>query len=162
MALQTLVHETRYASSLDAIGQGISRALVGHIRFDRFNIGVIDQQKNLFHDSFVLGQNVPGREQNHRRTLSGTVVSAAIQAGDGFYFGDNILQQWLQRFPNFTPVFESGIRSMMAIPLRDNDRVRASLVFASTEADAYSQNDMELAVAVGKTLREKIIAFAEV
>ncbi len=149
---------TAQAASLDELGQQLVHALTGRIAFDRFNIGLIDMTSYQFEDAFVVGQNVSGRTTGHLRTLQGSVVEAAIQAGDGFYFGDTDRQHWLERFPRFGPVLDSGIRAMMAVPLRDRSEVFASLVFASVDPSAYSPKSLSIAKAVGKAVSPRINA----
>lgn len=147
---------TSSATTLEEFGCGVVEGLTPHVSFDRFNIGVIDLPRYLFHDEFVFGTNVTGRLRGHQRALDGTVVEAALQAGAGYYFGNSDLQQWLERFPRFEPVFESGIRSMLAVPLRHNDTAVAALVFASTDPNAYGQESLAIAVEVGEVVLARI------
>lgn len=143
-------------TTLDQLGLAIVETVTGFISFDRFNIGLIDQRLNLFRDEYAFGHNVAGRQQGHRRTLDGSVVEAAIQAGDGYYFGSNDLQQWLERFPRFKPVFDSGMRAMLAVPLTKNKQACAALVFASKDADAYSQKSLAIAIDIGDVVLAKL------
>lgn len=146
--------------TLDELGNLLVAKLSGAIAFDRFNIGLIDTSRNVFHDAFVVGNNVPGRTTGHQRTLVGTVVEKAIDSGDGYYFGDSNLAPWLEIFPGFAPVFESGIRSMLAVPVReerDHREVLASLVFASRDARAYEPSSLSLATAVTAVLPKRLL-----
>lgn len=144
--------------SLDGIGGSLAQVLVGRIEFDRFNIGLIDSVQHCFHDAFVTGRNVPGRNTGHLRTLHGSVVEAAMQAGEGYYYGSADRQSWLERFPGFGPVLDSGIQAMLAVPLRTDNVVRAALVFASCDPAAYSQQSLAVAVAVGQVVSARILA----
>lgn len=147
---------TAQAVSLDAFGHGMVTALNGHIAFDRFNIGMIDLSRHLFHDAFVFGHNVSGRTTGHQRTLDQSVVEAAIQDGDGFYFGHEERAQWLNRFPHFGPVLDSGIRAMLAVPVKQAGQVVAALVFASHNPQAYEPESLALAAAVGDAVADRI------
>lgn len=149
---------THRLDSLDEIGNSLARALAGRIAFDRFNIGLIDSVEHSFDDAFVTGRNVSGRNTGHQRTLHGSVVEAAMQAGDGYHFGSEDRQCWLERFPGFGAVFDSGIRAMLAVPLRSDNVVKASLVFASCDAAAYSQKSLAVAIAVGEVVSGRILA----
>ena len=153
-----MVVATANAVSLDAFGLGMVTALKGHIAFDRFNIGLIDLPRNLFHDAFVFGHNVSGRTTGHQRTLDQSVVEAAIHAGDGFYFGHEDPVQWLNRFPRFGPVLDSGIRAMLAVPVKQTGQVVAALVFASCNPQAYEQKSLALASAIGASVADRIAA----
>ncbi len=146
-----------HATTLDELGGMLVSALSSAIPFDRFNIGLIDTDRYQFHDAFVVGNNVPGRSTGHRRTLEGTVVEQAIAAGDGYYFGDDNLQPWVERFPGFAPVFRSGIRSMLAVPVHEEHHVLASFVFASRDATAYGPSSLALAIAVAGVVPTRLL-----
>ena len=137
------------AESLAELGDALVRRLTGHIPFDRFNIGLIDPVPHVFHDAYIQGRNVAGRATGHLRTLDGTVVEAAMRAGGAFQFGDSDRDRWTARFPRFGPVYESGIRAMMAVPMGAEGRIVASLVFASQDPRAYPPGVVALAAAIG-------------
>ncbi|MFK7966024.1 MAG: GAF domain-containing protein [Burkholderiaceae bacterium] len=146
------------ADSIEAVGERLAQVMTGRIVLDRFNIGRIDAARHSFYDAYVIGQNVPGRSTGHQRSLHGSVVEAAIRAGVGDTFGSADKQAWLDRFPGFGPVYESGIRAMLAVPLKDDGVVFASLVFAACDPDAYDEQSLAVAVAVGEAVRDKILA----
>jgi len=145
-------------NSLSDIGHALAQVMTGWIPFDRFNIGLIDPVEHSFHDAFVIGRNVPGRATGHQRTLHGSVVEAAMQAGQGYYYGSANRQCWIDRFPGFGAVFDSGICAMLAVPLRADHEVRASLVFASCDPVAYTPSSLAVAIAVGQAVNDKILA----
>lgn len=134
--------------TVDSVGQWLVSELRRSLDFDRFNIGFLDWEQYEFIDAFVHGQNVPGRRTGHRRTLRGTVVEAAVKAGStrdtgesgdtgtGFSMGGDDREALVAAFPLFGPVFDSGIRAMMALPLGDSRQPQVALVLASTRADA--------------------------
>jgi alanine racemase len=149
---------TRDASTLAAFGDALVSALTGRIAFDRLNIGLIDRAGAVFHDAYVHGRNVAGRATGHLRPLAGTVVEAADRAGDGFCYGSDDRASWLDRFPHFGPVFDSGIRAMLAVPLRQNGVLCAALVLASRDALAYGEEELRRAILVGRSIGQRIMA----
>ena len=156
--LDALAALAAVAGSLAALGDGLVVVLAGRIAFDRFNIGLIDGPRYRFRDAYVFGHNVPGRASGHERTLDGTVVEAAIRAREVFSFGAADPARWLERFPRFGPVLDSGIRSMLAVPLEDGGELAAALVFASRDPAAYGAHDRALAAAVGRVVVGRIAA----
>lgn len=153
-----VIEATGHAQTLTAFGDALVASLAGRIAFDRLNIGLIDAEGGLFHDAYVHGSNVPGRATGHQRPLDGTVVEAADRTGDGFCFGSGDRAQWVARFPRFGPVFDSGIRAMLAVPLREGSTLSAALVLASRNADAYGEQELAQAIAVGRSIARRIIA----
>ena len=80
------------------------------------------------------------------------MVEAAIHAGDGFFYGSADRQSWVNQFGRFGPVFDSGIRAMMAVPLRNEQTVVAALVFASCNPDNYTRSSLDVAVTIGDAI----------
>ncbi len=152
---------TRHARTLEALGASLVASLTGRIAFDRLNIGMIDTACGVFHDAYVHGSNVPGRATGHRRPLGGSVVEAADRAGDGFSFGSEDRARWVARFPRFGPVFDSGIRAMLAVPLREGGTLTAALVLASRDPHAYGENELAQAISVGRGIGPAIFALRE-
>ena len=152
--------ETAGAATIRARGDGLARALAGRIAYDRFNIGLLDLDAYVFHDAYVTGTNVAGRATGHLRTLDGTVVEAGIRAGGGIAFGDADRDRWLARFPRFGPVLDSGIRAMMAAPVRHDGTVIASLVLASRDPAAYGPEHLALLNRIGEAAAGQIAALA--
>ena len=145
------------AATLAEVGAALVRALQGAIPFDRLNIGQIDASRNEFNDAFVHGRNVPGRATGHRRTLAGSVVEVAVRAVDGFAFGSSVRAEWTARFPNFGPVYDSGVRSMLAVPIRDDGRLVAALVLASGDPQAYGDAQLAAAIEVGRSIAAQVV-----
>jgi len=149
------------AEKIEALGDELVAVLSGRLSFDRFNIGLIDQAAYEFIDAYVSGRNVAGRETGHRRTLEGTVVEAAIDAGEGAWFGGDP-DALLARFPRFGPVLDSGIRAMLSVPLRREGRVVAALVLASHDPDGFDDAALATVQEVGAEYEGRITARAGV
>ncbi len=158
---EAAIESTRHAHTLSAFGDALVAALTGRFAFDRLNIGLIDAAGGVFHDAYVYGSNVPGRATGHLRPLEGTVVEVADRTGDGFCYGADDRAQWVSRFPRFGPVFDSGIRAMLAVPVRRDGILCAALVLASRDPLAYGEKELERAIAVGRSIGPRIMALQE-
>ena len=153
-----LATDAAKAADFNQLGEILAAALSPVVSFDRFNIGLIDEAAYVFIDAYVSGTNVAGRAIGHERTLHGTVVEAAIANDDGLWMGDSDVAALIARFPRFGPVAESGMRAMLAAPLRVDGGVAASLVLASSQADAFDDRALALVKEAGQTVLSKIIA----
>ncbi len=125
------------ASNFDELGGQIQAAVAREVNFDRFNVGLLDLDAYEFIDAYVYGRNVPGRQTGHRRTLTGTVVEAALASG-GVFAGSDHVEEMVSRFPGFRPVHESGIKAMAATVVRDGQTPIASLVVGSKNPEAFT------------------------
>jgi GAF domain-containing protein len=143
------------AADLRELGDHLVDRLASRVNFQRFNIGLIDAAEHVFIDAYVSGQNVAGRATGHRRTLDGTVVERAIDAGDGVFVGGDP-ESLLRDFPRFGPVLESGMRAMLAAPLRHDGVVIASLVLASEKPDAFNRDILDLVNLAGAEVVSRI------
>ena len=143
------------ARSFLALGDILVAWLRPRVAFDRFNIGLVDVRTGVFIDAYVHGSNVAGRSIGHRRPLNGTVVEAGIAAGDGIWVGGSP-DELLRRFPRFGPVLSSGMRAMLATPIRGNDDVIAALVLASTAPDAFNDQALDLVRSLGAVSADRI------
>lgn len=141
--------------TFEDLGKLLVDVVSPHVGFSRFNIGLIDTAEQMFIDAYVSGQNVAGRATGHRRTLNGTVVERAIAAGNGVFIGGDP-ETLLRDFPRFGPVLESGMRAMLAVPLRHDGAVIASLVLASENADAFDRDILDLVNLVGAEVVSRI------
>lgn len=144
-------------SDFESLGNHLVERLTPLVDFQRFNIGLIDENRYMFTDAYVSGHNVTGRAVGHERTLDGTVVERAIRAGDGAFFG-GAAESLLREFPRFGPVLESGMRSMMAVPLRRGGRVIAALVLASNRADGFTAETLRIVRDLGAEVVDRIAA----
>jgi GAF domain-containing protein len=144
-------------ADFQALGDHLVERLSSVMAFQRFNIGLIDPDRYIFTDAYVSGLNVAGRVTGHERTLDGTVVERAIRAGDGAFFGGDA-ETLLKDFPRFGPVLESGMRSMMAVPLRGQGRVIAALVLASDREDGFDLAKLKIVQDLGAEIVDRIAA----
>jgi hypothetical protein len=145
------------AGNIRELGDYLADWIGRQVGFRRFNIGLIDAVGHMFIDAYVTGQNVAGRATGHHRTLDGTVVEAAIAAGDGIFVGGDS-DALLKRFPRFGPVLESGMRAMLAAPVREEGEVIASLVLASDDPDAFDQPALDLVIRAAEAAAARISA----
>ena len=155
--LASLSNAIGSASEIAQLGEILVDFLQGSVQFDRLNIGLIDQDARTFEDAFVYGQNVSGRSLGNVRTLDGTVVEAAMAADGVFAFANHDLDAWLGRFPRFGPVYDSGMRKMLAILLKNRlGSSDAALVLASTNSAPYDTEQMRAIQRVAAIAAEKL------
>ncbi|MEM7251502.1 MAG: GAF domain-containing protein [Pseudomonadota bacterium] len=147
------------AESLSALGGTLAACVRERTSAERFNVGRLDLSRYLFFDEYVAGHNVPGRKRGHERTLTGTVVEAAIAAGGGTYMGHADRDVLTERFPNFGPVYDSGIRAMLAVTLVTEDVPFAALVLASSLPEAYDDDTLSFVRSLGEAANPLIGRF---
>ena len=109
------------------------------------NVGYVDLEKGTFTDAYVTGLDVAGRQPLDARPLAGTVAEAAITQGSGVRVAEDFPGSLSSRFPRLHTLLDTGVRSMIAVPLAPAEQVIGVLLFANVELHAYSERHLDLA-----------------
>jgi diguanylate cyclase (GGDEF)-like protein len=84
--------------------------------------------------------------------LTGTAAEAAIRTRTNMLIQIEDLKKVTEGFPELLSNFQTGIRSLMVIPLISKDEAIGILYIKSTEPNAYSERDLSLAEKVGNQI----------
>lgn len=156
--IDRITAETKSSISFDGLGSIIFRELGTIMPIERMNIGLINIDDYVFTDVFVTGSNLPNRPAGHRRTLRNTVVEASIAAKGPIFIGAEPQKCILTRFPGLQLTFDTGIRSVMAVPVRSKGELIGAIVLASIRSLAYTTEDIDVIYRVSTTVGESIAA----
>jgi PAS domain S-box-containing protein len=81
--------------------------------------------------------------------LAGAVAEELLRIHSGLLLQGEAMKAYAMRTPSYLPIYQAGIRSMVAVPLVSRDRIVGTLVLGSLQADAYSEKDLKLAEKIG-------------
>ncbi len=113
---------------------------------DRVVISIIDQQREMFVNSYVSGSRVDGRDQGASSPLSGTMTQEVVNRGAGIILQSREeVEEWARRLPGLQPVYQAGYYSMLSVPVTSSDQIVAVLHLATRDQHAYTERDLELA-----------------
>ena len=117
---------------------------------DRITVNLVDLEQNVFRETYLIGANVPDREQGAIVPLAGTITQELVRTRSGIVLqGDDLRQALSTHFPGALPGLDSGLRSFLSVPLIWNDRVIGTLHLRSVTPNCYSQRDLALAQRIG-------------
>jgi PAS domain S-box-containing protein len=119
------------------------------IHFDRIAISHINSRDNAITPAYVAGLDVLERPIGKAVSLAGTFSDKVVQTRKSMLIHGEDLKKTIDKFPQFIPIFQAGIRSLIIIPLISNDEVIGILQIQSTNSNAYSLRDLSLAEKVG-------------
>lgn len=119
------------------------------IQFDRIVINIINPEDNTFIIPYALGPNVAEREVGKVVPLAGTGAQWVMQNRSSMLILEENWKGVIGRCPGLFPLFRSGLRSMMLIPLISKDQVIAVLNLQTIKQNAYTEADLTLAEKVG-------------
>ncbi|MBM4350278.1 MAG: PAS domain S-box protein [Deltaproteobacteria bacterium] len=125
------------------------------IHFDRISINITNFKDNTVTVAYILGLDVPDRRIGDIFPLGGSVNEYLMQTRSSLLIlikDDNDIQKVTATLPNLLPHFQSGIRSLISVPLLAKDIVIGVLHLRSLKENAYSEVDLRLAERVGNQI----------
>jgi PAS domain S-box-containing protein len=122
------------------------------ISFDRIAIRTINPKENTVTIAYILGVDIESRRIGDTTPLSGSVAEECIRTQSGFLFQPDSVDELVNGFPNLLPTIETGLRSMIFVPLISKDQVIGVLSLQATKPKAYAEKDLRLAERVGNQI----------
>ncbi len=114
------------------------------IPFDRISININDLKENAITIAYTAGIEVPGRQVGDVIPLDGSVNKEILRTRSSLLIQLGDQAEWAARFPVLIPYLQSGIRSMISIPLISKDEVIGVLHLRSFKTNAYTEMDLKL------------------
>ncbi len=126
------------------------RAVNKLIPFDRIAIVLIDSEGYSTNYDFVKGIKVPLCEPGDRGAISGTIVEEIVHTRKGILIQEEDLHRWLKQDERLFHTFQSGLRSMISVPLVSKNQIIGVLhLMRSKRPNAYTGADLRLAEDIG-------------
>ncbi len=117
--------------------------------FDRMSVNIIDRERNTATSAYVTGVPVRERDAKESYPLAGSLTAEGIRTREGIIFHPQNEDEVAGRFPTLLPTFQSGLRSMMLVPLISKDHTIGILYFMAMKPQAYTPDDLRLGLRVG-------------
>ena len=115
------------------------------IPFDRISINLIHLENGRVFVAYVSGLDIPGRRLGDSFLLKDSATEKIRLNRLSLLIQPETVEVLESQFVKFVPHFQSGIRSMMAIPLISRDTMIGVLHLQSTGIKAYTEKDLRLA-----------------
>lgn len=135
------------SSSLDLteVYERFATAVRKLIPFDRLAIVLIESDGHSVIYDYVKGSKVPRCEQGDRGTISGTILEEILKRRRGLLIQEKNIKRWIERDERLFRTAQTGLRSMLSVPLISKNDVIGFLHLRSKRRNAYSQTDLRLA-----------------
>ena len=117
------------------------------IPFDGLGLHIIEEDDASVSTTYAVGEALAGC--GLVRPLEGSVAGEVRRTGAGLLLRSKGRREAIKKFPSLEPVFNKGLRSLIAIPLRSEDRIVGALQFCSKSVPEYSGEDLKRAEKVG-------------
>jgi PAS domain S-box-containing protein len=115
------------------------------IPFDRVSINLIDAEEGKVAVAYVSGLDIPGRRLGDTYLLKDSATERIRSNRQSLLIQPESREELEGKFPKFIPHFQSGLRSMMAIPMISRDAVVGLLHLQSKRENAYTEQDVRVA-----------------
>ena len=119
------------------------------IPFDGIAINIINQKEGTVTIPYVSGIAVPGCQLEDIFPLEGSVTGEVVRTRSGVIIQMEDKNELQTRFPTLLSAFETGLRSIIAVPLISKGQVIGAMHFRSSKPNAYSDQDLMLAKSIG-------------
>jgi diguanylate cyclase (GGDEF)-like protein/PAS domain S-box-containing protein len=122
---------------------------------DRIAVNLFNVHENIHSIAYVSGSDIPNLKQGDSPPLTGTLTEEIIRRRTGLIiqpeYPENI-DEIVSRMPGLLPSFQTGLRSLLSVPLISRDEVIGVLHFRSKKPNAYTAQDLSLAERIGRQI----------
>jgi len=122
------------------------------IPFDGIAINIINYKEGTVTVPYVSGIDVPGCQPGDILPLVGSVTGEVMRTHSGLIIQTEDKNELQARFPTLLTAFDTGLRSVIAVPLISKDQVIGAIHFRSSKPNAYSDQDLKLAKNIGSQI----------
>jgi two-component system, cell cycle sensor histidine kinase and response regulator CckA len=122
------------------------------IPFDGIAINIINYKEGTVTVPYVSGIAVPGCQPGDILPLVGSVTGEVMRTHSGLIIQTEDKNELQARFPTLLTAFDTGLRSVIAVPLISKDQVIGAIHFRSSKPNAYSDQDLKLAKNIGSQI----------
>jgi PAS domain S-box-containing protein len=122
------------------------------IPFDGIAINIINYKEGTVTVPYVSGIDVPGCQPGDILPLVGSVTGEVMRMHSGMIIQTKDRKELQTRFPTLLTAFDTGLRSVIAVPLISKDQVIGTIHFRSSKPNAYSDQDLKLAKNIGSQI----------
>ncbi|MCX8012086.1 MAG: GAF domain-containing protein, partial [Desulfobacterota bacterium] len=119
------------------------------IFFDRIAINLIDYAKEEIKIAYVSGKEVPGRESGKSFPLAGFLEEFLSQFKEALIFQGEAESEWESKHPALLPIYRSGIRSLILVPLYSRGKLIGTFHIESLSLGVYTERDLSVGQRIG-------------
>jgi PAS domain S-box-containing protein len=119
------------------------------IPFDRISVDMIHPEKDGFSTAYALGKSAEGRRSEEIIPLAGSTTEEVVRTRSSLLLQTEDIDEVTHSLSQPAHTFQTGFRSLMAIPLISQDRVIGTLNLHSLKQNAFTNANVSLAESIG-------------
>ncbi len=140
------------APNIDVVFERFTKAVAKLLPFDRLMINLNSPQKDASFVRYVAGMDIPNRRVGEYVPLAGSATAECMRTKSSLLIQPKDIEEVVDRFPGLLPSFESGIRSIIFVPLISEDQIIGILSLRSTKPEAYTDQDVRVAESISSQI----------
>ena len=153
---ETLLDEIGAAASsaprFDQAFDTLADAMRAVVPFDRMSIRFADLEDGTFTEAYFTGVEIPGHDAGAEVPLEGTITEAAARDRKPIRVGEDLPEVLASRFPGAQAAIESGLRSVLVVPMAPRGQIVPTLMLASKTPAAYADHHLDLAALAARKI----------
>jgi len=122
------------------------------VPFDRIVVATIDRSRNLVTDRYVAGMIVEGGGSNVTYPLGASAVGEMINDLNPRSLNTVEIEDFATRHPADRSRIDSGLKSMLSVPLTWNDELIGRLILRSMKENAYGEAEAAITVRIANQI----------
>ncbi|MDP6512130.1 MAG: GAF domain-containing protein, partial [SAR202 cluster bacterium] len=127
---------------LEQVYERFAHEVAKLVSFDRIAIIRVNRQRTVYQLAHQAGVDVPGRRRHDFVPLEGSFTKLIIENPQGIIY--NLADAPPESlFPGAIPVYDTGIKSSLGVPLVANDDVPGVLILDSRASGAFTERSLE-------------------
>ena len=119
------------------------------IPFDRISVDMIHPEKDGFSTAYALGKGAEGHRSKEIIPLAGSTTEEVVRTRSSLLLQTEDIDEVTNSLSQPAHTFQTGFRSLMAIPLISQDRVIGTLNLHSLKQNAFTNANVSLAESIG-------------
>ncbi|MDG0866616.1 PAS domain S-box protein [Candidatus Lucifugimonas marina] len=128
------------------------------VPFDRLVISLIDRNKQTVVDAYVAGQLVAHSTSGTEHPLSGDIKESVVETSKSLVSNYSDLPKVVANRIGEKSNYESGLRSVLVVPLAWQGDVVGALTFRSISEDIYGERQIQIAEQIGAQIAGAVAA----
>jgi len=140
------------APNIDVVFERFTKAVAKLLPFDRLMINLNSPQKDASFVRYVAGIDIPNRRVGEYVPLAGSATAECMRTKSSLLIQPKDIEEVVDRFPGLLPSFESGIRSIIMVPLISEDQIIGIMSLRSIKPEAYTDQDVRVAESISSQI----------
>jgi PAS domain S-box-containing protein len=140
---------------IDEVFEQLTKRMAKLISFDRVLVNLLSPEKNSTFMRYVAGIDIPQRQLGGQVPLEGSATGECLRKKVSLLIQPEQpenMEEIRCRLPGLWPTLESGIRSLIVVPLISGDQAIGVLSLRSTRSKAYTDQDVTLCESIASQI----------